>query len=1321
MSQENHHHDWLSLIEISGPFLAVPVLKESFPQGLEELDATKRKRLRQAYDEWREALELEDAQFSDLHVAWIDEVLSRGLELDEDGKGDVLKRADWCAANLNASLPEHGVTLSPDLAVVDEQRANKPLLLIQTYAQDVDLDATLKQDGWAATPADRMVALCRALGCRLGLVTNGERWMLVDAPVGAVTTLASWYARIWSQEPITLQAFLHLLGIRRFFVDESEQLPALFDRSLKFQDEVTDALGEQVRRAVEVLIQTLDKADQDRNRELLHDVKEPELYEAALTVMMRLVFLLSAEERGLLLMGDERYEANYALSTLRMQLRKESEEILERRWDAWSRLLAIFRAVFGGIEHENLRLPALGGSLFDPDRFPFLEGRAKGSNWRSDAAKPLPIDNRTVLLLLEAIQQFQGRTLSYRALDVEQIGYVYEGLLERTVKRTDEVTLELDATKNAKTPWVELAELDSARLDGAARLAELLQERSGSSASRVRNDLAKPVHDTLADRLLTACQGDTKLRDHVKPYAHLLRTDPWGYPLVYPAGAFIVTTGSDRRETGTHYTPKSLTEAIVVETLTPVAYVGPAEGTPREQWTLKSPVELLDLKICDPAMGSGAFLVQVCRWLADRVVEAWSQAEALGNTVSVDGEVLQAGAIKEPLPRDSEARKVIARRLIAERCLYGVDLNPLAVELAKLSIWLVTLAKGRPFGFLDHNLRCGDSLLGIHRLDQLTELSIAPNGKGQQHLFGQNIERAVHEAIELRSQLCGMPIRDIHDVEEMAQLYTKARDKLEIPEFLANAFVGELLAANGNETTFERAIASLSIRVDQVVGKETGASTAIVRRANAALSIDLPRGHNARKPLHWPLDFPEVFIRSNSGFDAIVGNPPFLGGMKITSTLGESYRNAIVNSVADSTKGAADLCVYFFLQANRIARNGGLVGMIATDSVADGDSGEVGLKRIFAKDSNIVFSIPTMPWPGAAGVTVAIVCWIKGRWDGKRRIRDQVVSEINWNLSQNEAWLSDVFSLKHSVLESFAGTYINGEGFLLSPQDANLLIERDIKNKDVLFPYLNGDDVNSSIGQRATRWVINFHTMSQKQAEAYSECFEIVKERVEPYRATLTKQIHESDYWKFWDKRISSYQKIAAFDRVLVAARAAKDVQLTWVKNGQVFSDQLVVFLSDCSGAFAVLQSSIHSIWAWERCTGMWGSGIRYAPSKAVSTFPVPFNTAVLSSIGEEYFRHRLFCEQEHGLGLTSIYNQFHASTNSSGWINRLRELHREMDRYILSAYGWDDMVLEYDFRILERGSRYSLSDDNRMEILRRVTLLNQKINSEIRPKKGRK
>src|SRR5690606_35259744 len=225
MSENEHHHDWLSLIEISGPFLAVPVLKEAFPQGLEELDFAKRKWLRQAYDEWQEALETGDPRFDDLHAAWIGEVLARGLELDEDGRGDVLKRRDWCVANLVVDLPEHGVRLSPDFAVVGD--GGKPLLLIQTHGPEVDLEATQRMDGWASTPAERMVTLCRATGCRLGLVTNGERWMLVDAPVGAVTTFASWYARLWGQEPVTLQSFVHLLGIRRFFVDESERLPAL--------------------------------------------------------------------------------------------------------------------------------------------------------------------------------------------------------------------------------------------------------------------------------------------------------------------------------------------------------------------------------------------------------------------------------------------------------------------------------------------------------------------------------------------------------------------------------------------------------------------------------------------------------------------------------------------------------------------------------------------------------------------------------------------------------------------------------------------------------------------------------------------------------------------------------------------------------------------------------------------------------------------------------------------------------------------------------------------------------------------------------------
>lgn len=1319
MTMPIQHHDWLSLIEISGPFLAVPVLKETFPQGLEELDGTKRKRLRQAYEEWREALELEDAQFTELHAAWIDEVLSRGLELDDDGKGDVLKRADWCAANLQASLPEHGVTLSPALAVIDEQRANKPLLLIQNYAQEVDLDATLKQDGWAATPADRMVQLCRSLGCRLGLVTNGERWMLVDAPVGAVSTFASWYARIWSQEPITLQAFVHLLGIRRFFVDESEQLPALFDRSLKFQDEVTDALGEQVRRAVEVLIQTLDKADQDRNRELLHDVKESELYEAALTVMMRLVFLLSAEERGLLLMGDERYEANYALSTLRMQLRKESEVILERRWDAWSRLLAIFRAVFGGIEHENLRLPALGGSLFDPDRFPFLEGRAKGSNWRTDAAKPLPIDNRTVLLLLEAIQQFQGRTLSYRALDVEQIGYVYEGLLERTVKRTDEVTLELDATKSAKAPWVKLAELDSARLDGATRLAELLQERSGSSASRVRNDLAKPVDDTLADRLLTACLGDTKLRDRVKPYAHLLRTDPWGYPLVYPAGAFIVTTGSDRRETGTHYTPKSLTEAIVAETLTPVAYVGPAEGTPREQWALKSPAELLDLKICDPAMGSGAFLVQACRWLSDRLVEAWSQVEATGKTVSVDGEVLEAGSAKEPLPRDSEARTVIARRLIAERCLYGVDLNPLAVELAKLSIWLVTLAKGRPFGFLDHNLRCGDSLLGIHRLAQLTELSMTPERKGERsgHLFGQNIEKAVLDAIELRQRLRAMPIRDIHDVEAMARLDAESRRRLEVPERIADAFIGDVLASRGNVSALENGLASLAILAGHAVDGSIEATQSIATRISRTLFDDLTTKQLRRRPFHWPLEFPEVFVSERSGFDAFVGNPPFLGNRLWKGAMGEMLQWQC-QMILGTSPGKIDLCVVFHRRAVDLLSANGCYGLIATSNIAEGSAIKVGLGAI-TQSGEIFFAKKGLPWPGTAAVIVAVVCFRKGTWQGACEADGKRCARIGARLEPEESGSWEPKTLDQGLF-SFLGVD-NGAGlaFVITP-DSTWFHRLKGEADSLLRPYVTGDDITSHALIHLERWALDIgekclEEITSKWPEAASFLFEVVQ-------PTRTEQLLESrpglykKWWQFWRNRSDSYALLRKRDSCIAYSTVTKYPFPVVAPTNWIYTNQVLLIGMDRNDTLAICLSSFFRCWLEKYSGGGLGQTLRLSAKESIFKFPLPEKYATAGAIREALRFNELIVDfsKSRQCGLTEAMNSINTPNCDDAVVSELRQLMGSMDTAVALAYGWSDLDTTYDFRVFSGGSandpwRWALSKEVTAELMRRLTELNRK------------
>jgi hypothetical protein len=1340
MSFSDLHAEWLSLIEISGPFLAVPILKEVFPQGLEQLDIDKRKHLRQAYEEWREALENDDPRFPELHQAWIAEVLGRGLELDEDGRGDVLKRGTSIPDKLIIDLPEHGVKLAPDAVVIDEQSGNA-LMLIQTFPVMTDLEANGKRDGWASSPAERIVQLCRQTGCRLGLLTNGERWMLVDAPVGAITTFASWYARLWGQEPITLQAFVHLLGIRRFFVDDSERLPALFDRSLKHQDEVTDALGEQVRRAVEVLIQALGKADLDRDHTLLANVSTSEIYEAALTVMMRLVFLLSAEERGLLLLGDERYEAHYALSTLRMQLRADSAEILECRWDAWSRLLALFRAVYGGIEHENLRMPALGGSLFDPDRFPFLEGRDKHSQWRTDPAKPLPIDNRTVLLLLDAIQQFQGRTLSYRALDVEQIGYVYEGLLERTVKRAKDVTLELDATKNAKSPWVTLTELETARKSGDERLAELLRERSGSSASRICNDLAKAVDDVLADKLLTACHADVALRDRVRPFANLLRVDPWGYPLVYPTGSFMVTTGSDRRETGTHYTPKSLTEAIVTETLTPVVYVGPAEGKPREEWQLKSVAELLDLKICDPAMGSGAFLVQVCRWLAERLVEAWIQSESADKYVTVEGEVRDTVTDEEPLPRNGEERIVIARRLIAERCLYGVDLNPLAVELAKLSIWLVTLAKGRPFGFLDHNLRCGDSLLGIHRLDQLTELSMTPGQKNtQMRIFGRNIEQAMAEAIELRKQLRKMPIRDIHDVEAMARLDANAKAKLEAPERIADTFIAEVFRTGGNGNSFDSSLIKLSVEAQQYLQGDIKVGEILRVQAIHGFSVDVSDGKERRIPFHWPLEFPEVFINENTGFDAIVGNPPFLGGQRITGVAGDSYRDWLVSNIAEGRRGSADLVAYFFLRAYSLLRQNGDFGLIAVNTIAEGDTRQVGLEAMIANRAVIYAAYPNEAWPGKASIVTSRVNIRKGEWLGLRKLQGRHVTCISPFLSDREEWSPKRLIVNAGI--SFQGCITRGLGFVLTADQARSMLEADSRNVEVIFPYLNGDDLNSDSEQRPTRWAINFWDWSEARAKTYYLPYRHVLEHVKPDRFRKRKDGNyvcaeplRNEWWLYEGRRIGLHHAIGYghyFERhptgwtknkhcliPIVTARLSKFLTFSKLDGQFLSSDQIVVITAENLSWLAILDSAFHHTWAWQyRSTrGVGVVGLRYSPTDLLETFAFPILTDVdneyLINLGEKLNSERKrLCKIISG-GLTKLYNRYHSISDSDYFIEDLRKLHREIDHAVAKAYGWADIDFGHDFQEVSYlpendRIRYTISESARIEVLQRLSHLNR-------------
>jgi hypothetical protein len=302
MSAKRHHTEWLSLIDVSGPFVTLPVLERVFPQGLDGHDPDHARTLRLAYNERTQSQQGAHPNPA-MHRAWITFVLQQTLGFPEE----VLAEGQAIPQTLRAPIAEHGEILRPDVIVrnpAQSPHAGQARLLIQMYPLTQGVEKPVAGRHWKASPATRMMELLHATDVRLGLVTNGEHWILVYAPRGETTGFASWYASLWGEEPLTLRAFRSLLGVQRFFgVPDDQTLEALLAESATHQQDVTDQLGWQVRRAVEVLVHSLDRADQDHGRGLLAEVPETVLYEAVLTVMMRLVFLFSAEERGLLLLA----------------------------------------------------------------------------------------------------------------------------------------------------------------------------------------------------------------------------------------------------------------------------------------------------------------------------------------------------------------------------------------------------------------------------------------------------------------------------------------------------------------------------------------------------------------------------------------------------------------------------------------------------------------------------------------------------------------------------------------------------------------------------------------------------------------------------------------------------------------------------------------------------------------------------------------------------------------------------------------------------------------------------------------------------------
>ncbi len=1307
------HIDWLKLIEASGPFLSVPVLTAEWPD-LEPLETHARDRLRQKHRQWQE-------DPSANRDRWIAFVLGELL-----GWNGAVQRDDL--GHLALDVPEHETTLVPSFTLADPGTGEVRLLGLVGDCSPV---ARVKGSDWPATPVDRLAQLCRHHGVELGLATDGRWWALVWAPAGGVTTVAVFDAIAWpdTSERDLVRAFLSLLERRRFFaVPLERQLPALLRESLNNQEEITDRLGVQIRQAVELLVASFGRADaaaRDRGQAGLAGVSAYEVYRGAVAVMMRIVFVLFAEESGLLPGDNELYARAYSAGGLYTELEQRvadargNEGELEHTHLAWHRLLALFTVAYRGIDHPELDLIAHDGSLFDPDGHAWLEGRMAGI---ATPGVPLAVDDRTVLHMLRAVQTVtiggELRTVSFRTLTVEQIGYVYEGLLSFEGFRAADVVVGLIG-KDGREDEVPLAALEDlaaaypATDALAAHLAVTYKDSGIGSPRALAAKLAPLTADekAQAEARLYAVTHDHDLVQRLLPFYRIIRQDLRGDPVMILPGALYVTESALRASTGTHYTPRFLAEQVAEGALEPLVYFpGPLQTADRSAWKLRSSEEILALKVADIAMGSGAFLVAACRYLAGKLIEAWS-AEG-------DLPALQhlAGAATEAFALDSLADPVVieARRQVIEHCLYGVDINPMAVEMAKLSLWLVSMDHRRPFTFLDDRLVCGDSLLGITSAEQLEWMHFDPREGRKIHEgtlldFTAGVRNLLAEVAAERIGLVDIADNDIQALNKKRQILADVHARTEQLARYADLIAGAALAGARRSNLWMAAAETASRAATQ------GAIEDAVTQARAWLATDQPDGSFDRKPLHWPLVFPEVFNAVRPGFDAIIGNPPFLGGFKIRDSVGQAYKDLILTWIGHGVRGnrgAADLIAYFTLRAHSLLTEAGQTGLVATNSIAQGDARTVGLDQIVASGVMIRQAVKSEPWPSRSATLEYAAIWTSRAALGPeaQRVADGVVVHgITTSLDPSSRVVGRPHALQQSTVPALQGMAIIGDGFLVDPERASELNGASPRNRDVLFPYLNGKDVNTRPDSSASRWAINFHNWDEARAKSYPECYEQVDRLVRPGRASNKVKSRREKWWLYSEYRRRLVESTAALDQVIVMAIISKTVMPVIVPTGQVFAHKLVVFPTDNTARLALLSSAPHYWWAITHSSTM-KADLNYSLADAFATLVWPELTNDMRDLGNRlvFFRRDLMLARQ--AGLTDTYNLVHNQHCMDADIAELREIHREIDIAVVRAYGWGDLVaagLDHGFHDTRQGTRYTIGAAARQEILDRLLELN--------------
>lgn len=401
----------------------------------------------------------------------------------------------------------------------------------------------------------------------------------------------------------------------------------------------------------------------------------------------------------------------------------------------------------------------------------------------------------------------------------------------------------------------------------------------------------------------------------------------------------LVADKTERKATGTYYTPDYIVQYIVNNTLGPLCEKIDKSPEVQDSKNIKNNSfanAVIKLNILDPAMGSGHFLVRATEYLADKIFNHPTTA-------------LQVEKVSKGLSHE-QSEIAYWRRRVVESCIYGVDLNPLAVELAKLSLWLTCISSDQPLNFLDHHLRPGNSLIGA----KLSELGSLPAKRPKPHfdLFsGPDLPKAVSEAIRVLHNIEETESKDINVIKDKeSSWYKEVYEKFEQYRNIADIWTATFFGAGLSENDYHR-YAQIISKTEHKPNRSKDYKK-MIKRLNEHRNT-VSRITREKMFFHWELEFPEVFFnedgspKGNPGFDAVIGNPPY------GATL-DNYDRTFLTNTFKTASGYKNTALQFIDRSFSVLSQKGYCGLIVPKSLTYSEGWHKGVELILPNLSYLV-------------------------------------------------------------------------------------------------------------------------------------------------------------------------------------------------------------------------------------------------------------------------------------------------------------------------------------------------------------------------------